>query len=471
MANLDAPSLIGPNTGEQTLLDALQGIQSIRSQPLIPDNPLAQLGSILAGFGAGVQGKPNPVTEMYRQQRQDQLVGFKEQAGIGQALGSIEDRRAQREFEAQKVRREEAKTEQGRADKALELRQKVGLDLIKMEGPARKRGFKELQSLGYGITDQDIDEMSEDSTYGFGKGTVGDQAKAIYLERLQAGTPIPRSEAFKLAKQSDKDKTSIQEVAADYRARGMSSAQATLAAERDVADAKLSPPRTLEARYVQLITEGKIAEAQSVLNDIKRIAEAKSTKVIMPRQLDPRFVSEAQDLRYRAREWTSVLNQFDPGFVGVVGRLKGLSNKFSDFPGIPMFKGREKFVARLLELTQEIKKERIGSARTSAELSDLARSLPDPEEGLSVPQFASRLESYLEGYINFLHTFPEDLKMAGYENPVSFNKEIEDLRGALKMLNPITASFHISPQEYESLQQKGFTPDDIRRQGFKVRGR
>ena len=432
MADLDAPSLV--STGEQTLLDALQGIQGLRGQPVVPDNPLAQLGSILAGFGAGVQGKPNPVVEMYRQQRQDQLAGFQQQASIGGALGTMENQRAQRQIESQKIRRDEQKYEQGRTDKALELRQKVGLDLIKMEGPARKRGFKELQSLGYGITYQDIDEMSADSTYGFGKGTVGDQAKAIYLERLQAGTPIPRSEAFKLAQASDKDKTSIQEVAADYRARGMSSAQATLAAERDVATAKLSPPRSLEARYVQLTTEGKLDEAQSVLNDIKRIAEAKSTKVIMPRQLDPKFVSEAQDLRYRAREWSNVLNQFDPGFVGLIGRAKGVVNSFSDFPGIPTFKGREKLVSRLLELTQEIKKERIGSARTNKELSDLARSLPDPDEGLSVDQFASRLESYLEGYITFLHTFPEDLKMAGYEAPVSFNAEIEGLQEALKKL-------------------------------------
>jgi hypothetical protein len=83
-------------SGEATLLRALQQMQSLQNQPMLPDNPLVQLGSILAGFGAGVRGQSNPVVEMYRQQRKDQLGGLAQQATIGGALGTIESQRASR---------------------------------------------------------------------------------------------------------------------------------------------------------------------------------------------------------------------------------------------------------------------------------------------------------------------------------------------------------------------------------------
>ena len=86
--------------GEETLLNALRQMQALQAQPVLPNDPLTQLGAVLSGFGAGVQGQPNPVLEMYRKQRQDQLTGLGQQATIGGALGTIETQRASRAAQA-----------------------------------------------------------------------------------------------------------------------------------------------------------------------------------------------------------------------------------------------------------------------------------------------------------------------------------------------------------------------------------
>ena len=80
---------------ESILQQLIAQIRQQQTRPIVPDNPLAQIGSVLAGFAAGTQGKPNPVLENYRQERKDELSGLHEQAGIAGSLAPIENRRSQ----------------------------------------------------------------------------------------------------------------------------------------------------------------------------------------------------------------------------------------------------------------------------------------------------------------------------------------------------------------------------------------
>jgi len=73
-------------TQQQGLLQILQQIQAIQNRPLIPDNPLSQLGAALQGASAGFAGQPNPAIAQAMAQRQQQLSGLSQTAGI---MGSI----------------------------------------------------------------------------------------------------------------------------------------------------------------------------------------------------------------------------------------------------------------------------------------------------------------------------------------------------------------------------------------------
>jgi hypothetical protein len=88
---------------ESLLRQLMLQIQQRQAQPLVPDDPLAQLGSVLSGFAAGTQGKPNPALEQYRQQRKDELSGLHEQAGLASSLATIADRRQSRQAARQQA--------------------------------------------------------------------------------------------------------------------------------------------------------------------------------------------------------------------------------------------------------------------------------------------------------------------------------------------------------------------------------
>lgn len=82
--------------GEETLLGILQRLRDLSQQPVVPQNPLAQLGTVLQGFAAGVQGQPNPALQMFQQQRQQEVQGLAQQAQIGGALGMMGERKEAR---------------------------------------------------------------------------------------------------------------------------------------------------------------------------------------------------------------------------------------------------------------------------------------------------------------------------------------------------------------------------------------
>lgn len=62
----------GPTAGPSSTL--LSSIQQMLGQPLIgPNEPLLGAAAVLGGFGAGVAGKPNPVVDQLRTERDQQL--------------------------------------------------------------------------------------------------------------------------------------------------------------------------------------------------------------------------------------------------------------------------------------------------------------------------------------------------------------------------------------------------------------
>ena len=137
-------------SGEATLLEALRQMQALQAQPILPDNPLVQLGSILSGFGAGVQGRPNPVVEMYRQRRQDQLAGLQQQATIGGTLGTIETQRASRAAQS----RQQAETE-----RRNEETERVARENLKV---SQSNAQATIQRLGYEMTKEQMNSDVEE---------------------------------------------------------------------------------------------------------------------------------------------------------------------------------------------------------------------------------------------------------------------------------------------------------------------
>ncbi len=69
-----------------------QQLRDLQSTPVVPQNPMAQLGTVLQGIGSGMQGKPNPALDFWQEQRQQDLRNLQEQARVGETLGRLPDR-------------------------------------------------------------------------------------------------------------------------------------------------------------------------------------------------------------------------------------------------------------------------------------------------------------------------------------------------------------------------------------------
>src|SRR4030067_1312875 len=76
-------------TQQQRLFQILQQIRAIQNRPLIPDNPLSQLGAALQGASAGFAGQPNPAIAQAMAQRQQQLSRVRQTGGGVGALSTI----------------------------------------------------------------------------------------------------------------------------------------------------------------------------------------------------------------------------------------------------------------------------------------------------------------------------------------------------------------------------------------------
>ena len=73
--------------GDPMVSGLLSGIRRLLSQPVLPNDPMSRAGSILAGFGAGVQGQPNPVIEQARKLQADELT---KTLGLAQLMHSLQ---------------------------------------------------------------------------------------------------------------------------------------------------------------------------------------------------------------------------------------------------------------------------------------------------------------------------------------------------------------------------------------------
>lgn len=141
---------IDPNDPNQTLVGILQQIAQLQRAPMMASNPLTQIGTALAGFGAGVQGRPNPVMEMARQQRQDELESLKTQASVAGSMATIANQKA-------------TQTRQARQD-ALALRKtetELGWKAVDSPHPEiRKSGYERLQRVGEIAPGADLDRLA-----------------------------------------------------------------------------------------------------------------------------------------------------------------------------------------------------------------------------------------------------------------------------------------------------------------------
>ncbi len=142
--SLDSSTLGSGGSGDaasQALLQALAQIQQAQQQPLIPNNPIAQMGVALQGYASGYQGRQNPAIEQALAMRQQQMSGFGHQAQIANSLATLQEtqrlRKTQEQSEARKDLLDRIKT-----------KEKFAEDMIKSESyDMRLQGYKLKQTL------------------------------------------------------------------------------------------------------------------------------------------------------------------------------------------------------------------------------------------------------------------------------------------------------------------------------------
>lgn len=446
--------------GEETLLGILQRLRDLSQQPVVPQNPMAQLGTILQGFSAGTQGQPNPALQMYAQQRQQQLTGLGTEATIGSTLESVRrhaetERRASEKFKADTARQ------------AKELRVKVASDFAKNPNESvRLQGLTNLRAEGMIPPSEDLASMAKEPHYGFGNTDLGRAAAAIYDEEITAGKPLTRIDAFARAKARLTTENTEAGLIASYVEGGLTRKKATLKAREDLTLAGVRPPTSIEGEVVARMQKGDLEGAQRYLKIATDLAKAKSPKLMLPRPLPTELIKEVQNDRFRAISWAKVLEGFDPSFVGLLGQMKSWSTKWSDLPGVPAFKDRAEWSAGLLSLTQTIKKDMLGSARTPAELKDLARSLPDPDENLSVAQFTASLKAFTKGFRDYVSLLPDTMQQADLA-PVSVAREVAALDQAIAKLDAANIPMpKLTPAQLKKLRREGFDDKAIIREGY-----
>lgn len=110
-------------TQQTGLLRILQQIQALQTRPLIPDNPLSQLGAALQGASAGFAGQPNPAIAQAMAQRQQQMAGLTQTAGVVGHLGDIafkeRDYKLRIAMEDRRIKAEEEKNKRDAAHQRL----------------------------------------------------------------------------------------------------------------------------------------------------------------------------------------------------------------------------------------------------------------------------------------------------------------------------------------------------------------
>ena len=153
-------------TQQQGLLQILQQIQAIQNRPLIPDNPLSQLGAALQGASAGFAGQPNPAVAQAMAQRQQQLSSLSQTAGVLGQIATMQQHQAtlaetKRQHEATLLETQRARTVQEAAErrrneienrKAGTETQKSALEMLKFKADIGNKMIRDGQAFGLPAT-------------------------------------------------------------------------------------------------------------------------------------------------------------------------------------------------------------------------------------------------------------------------------------------------------------------------------
>ena len=115
---------LNPLQSDDTLTGVLQRLQDLYNQPLIPNNPMAQAGSIMSGFAAGVKGQPNPLVEQALERRKTAFSQMLGQANLALSMRREASLEQQRKDEKERAEKSEARlTKQFAATQAQNLLQ------------------------------------------------------------------------------------------------------------------------------------------------------------------------------------------------------------------------------------------------------------------------------------------------------------------------------------------------------------
>lgn len=431
------------------------------ARPVPVLSPMLEFASLIS---RGPQG--NPVLNMMlavNKQRQEDAYR-EEQAALLRQHRMIEEARLKHDIE--ESRRKEKREAASDEERNIENLAKMGLDLTKsLNETARRRGFEILQKTKRLPADEDPALLAADPDLGFGNTDVGRVARDKFVAATEAGTPISRADAITRAHRELRQQTNVDQLAAGLREVNpkLSEAESILQAERMLAGARLNPTPSLAERLAQLPPQ----EKEEILRIQKEIAEAGATKIQMPRPLPTEILREAIALKTTAQELAAAAELFDPSFVGTWANVKQWFGKAADIAGIPVFKERRAFIDRWINAIFKLKAIIMQSTRTTAEMKDFARAVPDPSESTSLTEFASAAAALIDRTITELHTMPDLLVQSGYTD-IGFADEIVALDRARQKIAPLAPSQLIAREEWDELIRMGRTPAQIRREGFRV---
>lgn len=100
---------LDPLQSDESLTGVLQRLQDLYNQPLIAPNPMAQAGSIMSGFAAGVKGQPNPLVEQALERRKTAFSQMLGQANLALSMRREASLEQQRKSEKERAEKTEAR--------------------------------------------------------------------------------------------------------------------------------------------------------------------------------------------------------------------------------------------------------------------------------------------------------------------------------------------------------------------------
>ena len=132
----------GVDPSQATLLQALAQIQHMQNQPLIPTNPISQLGVALQGYNAGYHGQTNPAIQQALAMRQQNLNNAQNNFGNQLHMATLQE----------SIQKEQRQAQQHKTDASL----KIAQGFLSSDDPSQQMVggqifINEMKNLGYQI--------------------------------------------------------------------------------------------------------------------------------------------------------------------------------------------------------------------------------------------------------------------------------------------------------------------------------